>query len=155
MSSLFLLMCTPWSKGRRCHRLQIWLWSQSCVWPYSRGWTACGLPVTMSRIQLHMEVWMQRSRRFMTSFDAMMVLKAELYTLNSIRMYVFFWSRWERAEGRYCVVRGLVWPVGELEWVERNGQWRCDASFDCTHKALHDDRVEGYWAIVYKAAHIR
>src|SRR4029434_9760427 len=59
--------------------------------------TACGLSVRKFSIQLHMEGLMFRSCSCMMSLDGTMVLKAELKSMKSIRTYVLFWSRWERA----------------------------------------------------------
>lgn len=59
--------------------------------------TTCGLLVRKLRIQLHIDVLNQITDSFPISVCGMIVLNAELKSVNSILTYEFLFSRCERA----------------------------------------------------------
>ena len=60
----------------------------------------CGLPVRKSRIQLQREVQRPRFCNFSIRIVGMMVLNAELQSMNSILIQVFVLSGWSKAVWR-------------------------------------------------------
>ncbi len=58
-----------------------------------------GLLVRKSSIQLQREVLMPRSLNFVISLEGMIVLNAELKSMNSILTQLLLFSTWERCHG--------------------------------------------------------
>ena len=80
--------------------------------------TACGLPVRESNSQLHREVLSPSWPSLWMRCWGMIVLNAELKSMNSILTYESLVSRWVRA----------VWRVAEMassvEWLVRYANWK-------------------------------
>ena len=82
--------------------------------------TTWGLPVRKSRIQLQREVFSPRVLSLMMSVVGIMVLNAELSSMNSNPHIGVSFDRWERAVWSAIEIASSGGSVGmlcELEWV--------------------------------------
>ncbi len=99
------------------------------LWPTRTDW---GLPVKKSRIQLQRELLRPSRLNLLMSCCGIIVLNAELKSMNSILTYESLFSRWVRARWRVEEIAssvGAIWAVCKLERIECVG----DAGFDVVH----------------------
>lgn len=81
----------------------VWLWTL----------TFRVLLLRKSRIQLHIEVLSPRECSLFVRIRGMMLLKAKLKSSNSIRAYVFLFSRWDRTR---WVAHAMASSVDLFSW---------------------------------------
>lgn len=85
------------------------------------------------RSQLHIEVLSLRECSLFARVRGMIVLKAELKSINSIHAYVFLFSknRQNQMDGTCSgIICGVLLPVGILTWVQYVWDGGIDVSFD-------------------------
>ncbi len=85
------------------------------LWPTRTDW---GLPVKKSRIQLQRELLRPSRLNLLMSCCGIIVLNAELKSMNSILTYESLFSRWVRARWRVEEI-AYIYNIVEIKWKKK------------------------------------
>ncbi len=120
------------------------------LWPTRTDW---GLPVKKSRIQLQRELLRPSRLNLLMSCCGIIVLNAELKSMNSILTYESLFSRWVRARwrveeiassverfGQLRVIKTLIWK--QKDWYER---LICSQNHEFVRKKTQNRKIKRFY----------